>query len=669
MDNKARAAQLRQELNEHNYRYHVLSDPIIADADYDILYHELRALEEADPSIITPDSPTQRAGYEPISDLPKINHVRPILSLSNAFSAEDIRAWYERVRKLLAPDTQVDFVVEPKFDGLTVVFTYENGVLVQSATRGNGETGDDVTLNVRTIKTVPLRIPVMPDAPQPPKRLVVRGEVLFLKEDFEKLNERQREAGLPLYVNARNTASGTLKQKDARITAERPLMAYVYNIVVADGKIPPTQWEALQFLKAMGFRIASEAHYFDSLDGAIQYATGFEKHRHDLPFEIDGMVIKVNQHAIFEELGVVGKDPRGATAYKFPAEEATTTLLGVEVGIGRTGVLTPIGVLEPVFINGVTVKNASLHNYDLIAEKDIRLGDRVIVKRSGDVIPYVVGPIMGARTGSETPIQAPEKCPTCGTPVARDEDQVAYYCPNSSCPERVARTVIYFASRGGLDMEGLGENIARLLLDKGLIHDEGDLFFLPPEPLLELEGFGQKKVDNLMKSIEAAKSRPFSRLISSLGIRGVGSTVATLLTPHFPDIDAFANATVEDFMQVDGIGPTTASAIVEWFADPHNQQVIDKFRRAGINLQEQQAEKQSDKLAGLTFVLTGTLPTMSREEAAALIESHGGTIKSSVSKKTDYVVAGESAGSKLTKAQELGIKILDEPSLRGLLEY
>ncbi|MBZ0307399.1 MAG: NAD-dependent DNA ligase LigA [Anaerolineae bacterium] len=655
-----RADYLRRELQEHSYRYHVLSAPIITDGEYDQLYNELKALEETYPELIAPDSPTQRAGFEPISDLPKVRHAKPILSLSNAFNRVDVIAWYERIKRLLAPDTPLDFVVEPKFDGLTVVLTYKNGILVQAATRGNGDIGDDVTPNVRTIKSIPLRLL----SQEVPPTLVVRGEVMFLKNDFKKINEKQAADGLPLYVNARNTASGTLKQKDSRITASRPLTAFIYAIVDADGDVPDTQWETLAYLKAQGFLTAPESRHFDRIEAAADYAENFD--RHSLSYEIDGLVIKVNHHAVFDELGVVGKDPRGATAYKFPSEEATTRLIGLTIGIGRTGVLTPTADLEPVFL-GVTVKSASLHNYDLIRDKDIRLGDRVIVKRSGDVIPYVVGPVAAARTGDEIPIVPPETCPICDFPVIRPEGEVAYYCSNPACPERIARNLIYFVSRGAMDIDGLGESGVRLLLEKRLIHDEGDLFFLKAEELLELEGFAQKKVDNLLNSIEGAKSRPLARLVASLGIRGVGSTVSALLTQHFHTMDAFMQATPEQIQQVDGIGPHTTDAIIEYFSQPHHLALIEKFRRAGVNLEDIREAPASSKLAGKTFVLTGTLPTMSREAASALIESHGGSIKSSVSKKTDYVIAGEAAGSKLTKAQELGVPILDEPGLLQLV--
>ena len=668
-DLAARAAELRRTLNEHIYRYFILNEPIITDAEYDALYHELKTLEAEHPELITPDSPTQRVGSDLQADLPKVRHPRPVLSLGNAFSAADVRAWHDRIRRLLPADTPLDFVVEPKFDGLTVVLTYRNGVLEQGATRGNGEVGDDVTPNVRTVRSIPLRIPVDPSQPPAPARLVVRGEVLFLKKDFEALNRRMIEDGLPPYANPRNTASGTLKQKDARITASRPLTAYCYAIVEADGDVPATQWETLHYLHALGFKVALDvARHFDSLDDALAYIESFQDRRHDLPYEADGLVIKVNSHALFEELGVVGKDPRGAIAYKFPAEEVTTRLIGVTHNVGRTGVLTPGAVLEPVAVSGVTVRQASLHNYDLIRLKDIRIGDTVIVKRSGEVIPYVVGPVIAARTGDEQPIEPPETCPACGTPVQRAEGEVAYYCPNASCPERVARNVEYFVSRGAMDIAGLGERGVRQLLAAGLIHDEADLFTLRAEDLLKLEGYAEKKVENLLKNIEAAKDRPLDRLIGALGIRGVGTTIAALLVEHYGSIDALAAATQEELEQIPGLGPQIAGAIVEWFSQERNRALIEKFRRAGVRLQrEAQVQPASNALAGMTFVLTGTLPTLTRSEAEALIAQHGGRVTGSVSQKTSYVVVGAEPGSKLQKAQQLGIPLLDEDGLLALI--
>lgn len=669
-DIKARVEELRRVLNEHIYRYHVLNAPIITDSEYDALFEELKRLEAEHPELITPDSPTQRVGSDLQEDLPKVRHPAPILSLGNVFSPEEIRAWRERIGRLLPENTRLAYVVEPKFDGLTVVLTYEDGVLVQGATRGNGELGDDITGNVRTVRTIPLRIPVSGNGPAIPHRLVIRGEVLFHKKDFAELNQRMVAEGLPPFVNARNTAAGAIKQKDTRITAQRPLTAYCYGIVAADGPVPATQWETLHYLRDLGFLTAHDVvQRFDNLDDVIAFVQAFEARRHDLPYEIDGLVIKIDDLATYHDLGVVGKDPRGAVAYKFPAEEATTRLLDVAANVGRTGVLTPTAILEPVFVSGVTVRQASLHNYDLIAQKDIRIGDRVIVKRSGEVIPYVVGPILAARTGEERPITPPAICPACGSPVARDEGEVAYYCTNAACPERIARNIEYFVSREAMDIEGLGERGVRQLLEQGLIHDEADLFTLTVDDLLQLEGFADKKARNLLNSIQAAKQRPLARLIAALGIRGVGSTVAELLAQHFRSIDRLAAASSEELQSLEGLGPHTAKAIVEWFANPRNRTLIEKLRRAGVRLEETAAPQPrlSDRLAGLTFVLTGTLPTLKRNEAAALIEQHGGKVVGSVSKKTSYVVVGEEPGSKLTKAQELGVPLLDEAGLLALL--
>ncbi len=663
----ARAAELRVQIREHNYRYHVLGEPIITDVEYDRLYFELVALENEHPELRTPDSPTLRVGGELTSDLPKVRHAAPILSLSNAFTIDEVRAWRDRIAKLLPPDTHLDYAVEPKFDGLTLVLTYEHGVLTLGATRGNGDEGDDVTQNVRTVKTIPNRIPVNPNGPKPPARLVVRGEILFLKDDFKSVNEKQVEMGLPRYVNARNTASGSLKQKDPRITAERPLTTFIYSIVSAEGQVPQNQWETLTYLRDMGFLVSEESRYFDDFDAMTEFLAGFVEKRDSLPYEIDGLVIKVNSKLVFDELGIVGKDPRGATAFKFPSQEATTKLLGVESFVGRTGVLTPTAVLEPVFLSGVTVKQASLHNYDLIAEKDIRIGDRVIVKRSGDVIPYVIGPVIVARTGDEQPILPPATCPTCASPIARDEGEVAYYCTNPACPERIARNVEYFVSRGALDIVGLGERGVRLLLENKLIADEADLFNLQAENLMELEGFAEKKVQNLLVSIEAAKNRPLARLVGALGIRGVGGVTADLLVKRYHTLDTIASVSEDELQTNDGIGPNLAGAIVEWFAQPRNRQLMEKLRAAGVRLEEEAQQLHSDKLTGLTFVLTGTLPNLKREEAEAMIMQHGGKVTGSVSKKTSYVVAGESPGSKLTKAQSLGVTILDEVGLLALL--
>jgi DNA ligase (NAD+) len=662
-----RAAELRDSLHYHLYRYHVLSDPVISDGEYDLLYNELKALEAEHPELITPDSPTQRAGSDLSEEFPKVRHPAPILSLGNAYSIEELRAWEERNLKLLPAGTQLDYTFEPKLDGLTVVLTYEKGVLVQGATRGNGEIGDVVTPNIRTIRTIPLRIPARPDGPPPPELLVVRGEVLYFKRDFERVNQRQIEQGLPVYVNARNTASGSLKQKDSRITASRPLTGFFYGIVESVGIRLDKQWDILEYLRDMGFTVASGSAYYPTLSDIIQQIPTWESHRNQLDFEIDGVVIKVNDLRIARELGVVGKDPRGAIAYKFPAQEATTKLLSAVVSVGRTGRLIPNAKLEPVFLGGVTVSNATLHNFDIVKALDIRVGDVVVVKRMGDVIPNVFGPIISARDGDEIPIEPPTHCPYCNTPIVHPEDAVDYYCPNVYCPERVYRQVEFFVSRGAMDIDGMGGQTVKILIEQGLIRDEADIFSLTAEQLLALEGFAEKKVNNLLASIEAAKHRPLARVITALGIEGVGSTVAVALANHFGSIDALANATAEQLEEVENVGTILAQSIYAWFRDPYHLGVLDKLHRAGVNMQAEAREKVSSALEGLTFVLTGTLPTMSREEATQLIEDNGGKVIGSVSKKTSYVLMGDSPGSKADKARQLNVPIISEDDLRHML--
>lgn len=667
-DIRQRAQELRERLHKHSYDYYVRSEPSISDAGYDALYNELVALETTYPELITPDSPTQRTGNDLSGDFAKIPHPSPILSLSNGYTAEDLIAWEERNLRLLPAGTQLDYTLEPKLDGLTIVITYENGLLTQAATRGNGLIGDDVTANVRTIRSVPLRIPLDSNGGlSAPEKLVVRGEVMFLKQDFIALNERQKAAELPLYINARNTASGTLKQKDSRMTASRLLTAYLYGIVEAVGIQIRSQWEMLDYLRKMGFFIPPDSQHYPTLSDIIQQLPAWESHRNQLDFEIDGLVVKVNDLRIAAELGISGKDPRGSIAYKFPAQEATTRLIGVTHNIGRTGKLTPTAQLDPVFLSGVTVVNATLHNYDFISNLDLRMGDVVAIKRSGDVIPYVIGPLVGARNGDETPIHPPEHCPVCNTPIIQPEGAVDYYCPNAHCPERVFRSIEFFVSRGAMDIEGLGPQTVKTLIERGMIRDEGDIFDLKPEPLLELEKFAEKKVANLLASIEKSKDRPLARVIASLGIDGVGSTVAELLAAHFGSIDALQAASMDAVDEVEGIGPILAQGVVNWFAEPDHQQMLEKLRQAGVNMQMQQAAAQSDQFAGLTFVLTGTLSTLTREQASEIIKAQGGKIASSVSKKTSYVLVGDSPGSKAEKAVKLGVPILSEADFNRLL--
>lgn len=667
-----RAAFLRQQLSHHSYLYYVASEPEVSDAEFDAMFDELDAIEKAHPELITPDSPTQRVGNDLDERLPKVLHPRPTYSLSKAYTAGEIRAWRQRIDRHLdlGTDKKLAYVVEPKFDGLTLVLTYLDGVLSVAATRGDGLIGDDVTPNVRTIRTVPLRIPTHGNEITPPQKLSIRGEVIMLKKDFESFQKKMREEGDLRYINARNTASGSLKQLDARITASRPLTFYAFGIVdVEGGDVPSTQWEGLQYLKSLGFLISDITRRFEDLDEMITFLQEFEAKRHSLDFEIDGLVIKIDDNNIYNTLGVVGKNPRGAIAYKFPPEEVTTRIIAATANVGRTGVLTPGAELEPVFASGATIRLATLNNYEDVARKDLRIGDRVVIKRAGEVIPFVIGPIVAARTGTEVPITPPESCPICMSPVIHREGEVFYYCSNARCPERVARSIEYFVSKGGMDIEGLGEKGVRQLLQAGLIRDEADIFYVKAEDLEQLEGFGELKIKNLLSNAEAAKNRPFDRLVGSLGIPGVGTTTARLLIKHLPSIDALMNAQIEDLDSIPGIGLSTAQAVVEWFAEPAHREVIEKLRAAGVRLVSDSTDgaKQSDVLEGMTFVLTGTLPNMTREQATELIEAHGGKTASSVSKKTSYVVAGDAAGSKLDRAIELNVPVVDEAGLQNLI--
>jgi DNA ligase (NAD+) len=688
---RSRYEELKRQIHFHNYRYHVLDAPVISDIEFDKLLDELKRIEAGHPDWVTPDSPTQRAGAKPADRFEKVGHPAPILSLANAFGADDARAWFERIRKIDDRVERAKFVVEPKIDGLSVVLHYHDGLFVQGATRGDGEVGEDITQNLRTVKAIPLRIPVDSDGfsafnkPSSvsgvPKVLVVRGEAFIPIKEFEELNRQLEEAGEKTYLNPRNTAAGSLRQLDPALTASRPITLLVYQIVHAEGgALPTSQWEILQYLKALGFPVTDVARRFDTLDDAIAYTETWERRRDELPYEADGMVIKIDDLTLAADLGFVGKDPRGAIAFKFPAREVTTTLKDIGVAVGRTGVLTPYAVLEPVEIGGVVVERATLHNFDYIAEKDIRVGDRVLVKRAGEVIPYVIGPVVEARTGREKTFKPPQTCPACGQPVEHFEGEVAWYCVNAACPAQLIRNVEHFVSRGAMDIVGMGIKIVEKLIEAGKVKDVADLYTLTREDILEAVTKKDRKTDkqppgkladNLLAAIEASKSRPLARLIAALGIRGVGEVSAADLASHFGDLDALSKASVDDLQKIEGIGPNIAEGIVDWFARPANQKVLKKLKAAGVWPKGGQSKVQSqtsEAFAGLTFVITGTLPTWSRDEAKAFIESHGGKVTDSVSKKTSYLVLGENPGSKLQKAQALGVKIIGEEELKKLAE-
>ena len=667
-DLKQEYEQLKEEIRYHNYRYHVLNDPVISDREFDEKLNRLKEIEADHPEWVTSDSPTQRAGAEPLDKFEKVEHPAPILSLGNAFDAQDIRDWFERIAKLDDRVRDADFTVEPKLDGLTVVLHYEKGVFTQGATRGNGEVGEDITENLRTINALPLHIPVKDDGPEIPEILVVRGEALITKDDFKKLNERLADEGKKTYLNPRNTAAGSLRQLDSKVTAQRPLTLLVYAVVHHEnGNLPNTQWKVLNYLKDLGFPVAEASEHCKTLDEAIELSTSTDPD--SFPYEIDGMVIKINDLELADDLGVVGKDPRGAIAYKFPAERKTTQLEDIGVNVGRTGVITPYAILEPVEIGGVVVRQATLHNFDFIEEKDIRIGDRVLVKRAGEVIPYVIGPIEDVRTGEEEKYTPPETCPSCGEPIVNPEGEVAYYCTNNACPAQLVRNLEHFVSRDAMDIEGLGVSTVEQLVNEGLIEDLADLYTLEKSDVLDLEGFAEKKADNLINAIQDSKSQPLYRLITGLGIRGVGQVAAQDLADRYRDLDELDQASKDEIESIEGFGPNIAESIVAWFDNEENQDVLQKFKDNGIWPVEEQKEEQGPQpLEGLTFVVTGTLPNLTRSEAKDLIETNGGKVTGSVSGNTDYLVLGEDPGSKYDQAQKRGVPTLSEEKLKQLID-
>ncbi len=661
--------ELRTKINFHLYRYHVLDSPVISDAEYDALFKELVQLEKQFPDLVTPESPTQRAGAEPLDGFEKVEHPGPILSLANAFNVEELKEWRNRIGRLLPDDADLDYVVEPKIDGLTVVLTYRNGRFIRGATRGNGEVGEDITANLRTILSLPLEIPADPtSSAAPPSHFVVRGEAFFPLNEFEELNRRRGEAGEPLYMNPRNTAAGSLRQLDPKKTARRQLTLYCYDLIAwDDGRVPNEQWSRLQLLKDLGFPVSGDISLCPDLKCVSDAYNQWIERRNEINYEVDGVVIKINDQPLAQSLGFVGKDPRGAIAMKFPAQEKTTKLVDVVVNVGRTGTLAPNAVLEPIEIGGVIVRNATLHNYDEIARKDIRIGDRILVKRAGDVIPYIIGPVTDLRDGSEKIITPPTHCPFCGEPVVKIPGEVAIFCDNAACPEQLARRIEYFVGRSAMDIEGFGSQTAALLVEMGIIEDVADIYFLNRDRLLELEGFKEKKVDNLLQGIEDSKNQPADRLLTAIGIRFVGNVVARLLIEQLGSIDALMAVNSEKLEGIEGIGPQTSQAVVNWFGEERNAEVIEKLRSAGLQYSAEEKEEAGQQpFQGLTFVITGSLPSMSRKEAKAYIEERGGKVTGSVSGRTDYLLAGEAAGSKLTKAENLGVTVIDEGSLQGM---
>lgn len=667
---EARAAELRTQLERHNHRYYVLDDPEVSDAEYDALLNELRDIEAEHPELRTPDSPTQRVGADPLDKFEEVRHLQPMLSLANARNEEEMKAWIVRSERYLQRQGvelgDVRFVTEPKIDGLAISLVYEHGLLVRGATRGNGEVGEQVTENLRTIGAIPLRVEGAPPL------LEVRGEVYMPLAAFARLNEQRAAAGEPTFANPRNSAAGSIRQLDPKLTATRPLSMWAYGLGALDGVEFSSHYESLEWLRAHGFKVNPDIEVHDELDAVVAACHAWQERRDRLDFEIDGVVVKVDDLDLQRQLGVVGREPRGAIAWKFPPSFATTTLNHVAWNVGRTGHMIPFAQLEPVEVSGVTVKLATLHNEEDLRRKDVRDGDEVIVMRAGDVIPQVVSPSPKAqkRKHRSAPPEPPAQCPSCGTPTVKPDEGVWTICPNrASCPGQLFQAVKHFV--GAMDIDGLGEENALRFLNEGLIKDVADIYSLRAEQLAELRGFKERSAANLIEGIDASRAQPFRLVLYALGIQGIGYVNARAIATHLRSMDALLAASPEQIETVPGIGPILARAIAQTLAEERTRALIEKLRAHGLQMEDDgpppEVEEQGP-LAGKRIVLTGTLPVLTREEATELIESAGGKTTGSVSKKTDYVVAGEDPGSKLTKAQELGTEVLDEDGLRALLE-
>lgn len=665
---KQELEKLRSEINYHNYLYNTLDQPEISDDDYDQLFIRLKAIEADHPDWVSPDSPTQRSGAKPLDRFKKVQHPRPILSLANGFGSQDARDWYSRILKLDTAVSQTDYLLEPKLDGLTIVLHYENGFFVMGATRGDGTVGEDITENLKTLPSLPLKIPVKPGT-EAPERLIVRGECLMFKKDFDHLNAELEKAGEKAYLNPRNTAAGSLRQLDPKITAKRPLKLFIYQIVESSASTPGTQIGVLDYLSGLGFPTNPTRWHAENIDQAIQVCEQEGLERHNWPYDADGVVIKINDLRLASSLGFVGKDPRGALAYKYPGQEVETTLEGIIVNVGRTGVLTPEAQLKAVSIGGVVVRQATLHNFDFIRDKDIRVGDQVLVKRAGEVIPYILASLPEKRDGSQQPYSVPTHCPACGSKVEKDPEQVAYYCPNAACPAQLTRNVENFASRGAMDIAGLGEQIVAQLSREGLVRSAVDLYKLTKDELLQLEKFGDKKSDNLLEAIKASKNQPLQRLVIGLGIHGIGEVAARKLVQKFGDLGKLGCASLDQLQEVEGIGPNLAISVYDWFRVESNRQILAEFERLGIwPIEQPTFVARPLTLTGMSFVVTGTLEGFSREGIEAYILENGGKVTGSVSSKTSFLVLGTDPGSKYQKALELKVPILSESELRNLVE-
>jgi DNA ligase (NAD+) len=661
--------ELRKQLDYHNHRYYVLDDPEVSDAEYDALLNELRDLEAEHPELRTPDSPTQRVGAQPLSKFEEVTHLQPMLSLANARNEDELRAWETRIHNQLkkqgVEDARIEYEAEPKIDGLAISLVYENGVFVRGATRGNGEVGEDVTQNLRTIKAIPLRVEGAPAL------LEVRGEVYLPRSAFAKLNEERAAAGEPTFANPRNSAAGSIRQLDPQLAASRPLSIWCYGVGALEGMSFKTQKETLDWLHQHGFKVSPDVQVYDDVDSLAAGCRAWEERRESLDFEIDGVVVKVNDLDLQRSLGVVGREPRGAIAWKFPPMTATTKLKQVSWNVGRTGHMIPFAELEPVQVSGVTVKLATLHNEEDLKRKDVRPGDEVIVMRAGDVIPQVVSPTAKAqkRKGRAPVPEPPARCPACDTPTVKPEGGVWTICPNrAGCPGQVLMHVKHFV--GAMDIDGFGEETAVRFLREGVIKDAADIYELDEERIVQLEGFGEISARSLLANIEASKRQPFFRVLYALGIPGIGWVNARNLAAHFGSMDALLAASEEQVVETEGVGPVMAETLLEWLSDERTLDLINRLRAVGLQMEQEGGPIPGTEgpLAGKTFVITGTLPNLSREEATERIEAAGGKVTGSVSKKTSYLVRGADPGSKLAKAEQLGTEIVDEDGLLALLD-
>lgn len=660
MDIKARMDELIDQINYHSNKYYNDDAPEISDYEYDNLMKELIKIEEENPQIKRADSPSSRVGGKPLDKFTQITHKIPMLSLSNAYSDKDLKDFDKRVRELA--DDSVEYVVEFKIDGLSVGLTYKNGVFEKGATRGNGVVGEDITENLRTVKTIPLKI-------KDTEEVVVRGEVYISKQNFEKINELQEEQGLQLFANPRNLAAGTLRQLDSKLTAKRPLDIFIFNLEYIENTNLKSHSESLEYLKNLGFKVSTDYKVCSNIEGVIEHIEYWTENRSKLPFEIDGMVIKVNDLQQREVMGYTAKSPRWAIAYKFPAEQKKTKLIDIIVEVGRTGTITPTAILEPVRLAGTTVSRATLHNEDYINEKDIKIGDTVLVQKAGDIIPQVVQVVKDDRDGNEIEFKFPDKCPVCSEPTVRLEGEAAVKCINISCPAQIRRGIIHFASRDAMNIEGLGESIVGLLLDNNIIKDIADLYYIKKEDVINLERMGEKSAENLIKAIEKSKQNELYRLINGLGIKYIGVKGAKVLAKNFDSLDEIINADAVQLTNLEEFGDIMANSVVEFFKEEKNMTVINKLKEAGVNTESIKNKDESivNIFEGMKIVLTGTLPTLKRNDAKEMIEARGGKATSSVSKSTTFVLAGEEAGSKLTKANELGVKVIDEAKFLDIL--